>query len=67
MGVICASYTKVKIAGHRQDKYKLKLMQVSLLFDQFVWGGYREADMVGLSLGLPFHTIALKAKTADEM
>jgi hypothetical protein len=25
MGVICASYTKVKIAGHLQDKYKIKI------------------------------------------
>lgn len=36
MGVICGSNGRLKGAGHQQYKYKLKLMQVSFLLDQFV-------------------------------
>lgn len=57
MGVICASNGGVKGAGHQQDKYKLKLMQVSFMLDQFVLGGCRELGMVHLPFvpfGLPF-------------
>lgn len=39
MGVICGWDGGVKGAGHQRDKYKLKLMQVSFLLDQFVFGG----------------------------
>lgn len=54
MGVICASDGGVKGAGHQRDKYKLKLMQVSFLLDQFVLGGCRELGMAHLPFGLPF-------------
>lgn len=57
MGVICATNGRVKGAGHQQDKYKLKLMQVSFLLDQFVLGGCTELGMVHLPFvpfGLPF-------------
>lgn len=58
MGVICASNGGVKGAGHQQDKYKLKLMQVSILLDQFVLGCCREMGIVHLPFvpfSLPFH------------
>lgn len=69
MGVICASDGGVKGAGHQRDKYKLKLMQVSFLLDQFVLGGCRELGMAHLPFGLPFQFRALrqKKKTPNQM
>lgn len=66
MGVICASDGGVKEAGHQQDKYKLKLMQVSFLLDQFVLGRLqRVRGMVHLPFvpfGLPFQFRAWRQK-----
>lgn len=70
MGVICASDGAVKGAGHQQDKYKLKLMQVSFLLDQFVFGGSTELGMVHLPFvpfGLPFQFRARRQKLKIEM
>lgn len=68
MGVICASDGGVKGAGHQWDKYKLKLMQVSFLLDQFVLGGCRELGMVHLPFGLPFQFRAPRQKkTLNQM
>lgn len=50
MGVICASNGRVKGAGHQQDKYKLKLMQVSFLLDQSVVGDRRELGNATLAI-----------------
>lgn len=57
MGVICGSDSAVKGAGHQQDKYKLKLMQVSFLLDQFAFGRLRGARHGALAIGaiLVFH------------
>lgn len=66
MGVICASDGAVKGAGHQQDKYKLKLMQVSFLLDQFVFGGCTELGMVLLPF-VPFQFRARRQKLKIEM
>lgn len=67
MGVICASDDRVKGAGHQRDKYKLKLMQVSFLPDQFVLGGCRELGMVHLPFGLPFQFRAWRQKNENKV
>ena len=66
MGVICASNGRVKGTGHQQDKYKLKLMQVSFLLDQFVLGGLHTARNGALAICAIWSSISiqgLEAKT----
>lgn len=60
MGVICGRDGGVKGAGHQRDKYKLKLMQVSFLLDQFVLGGSARAEE-WLTCHLLFHFISVPA------
>lgn len=64
MGVICGLDDGVKGAGHQRDKYKLKLMQVSFLLDQFVLEAAQTEER--LTCHLLFHFISVPASAALE-
>lgn len=66
MGVICGLDGGVKGAGHQWDKYKLKLMRVSFLLDQFVLGGCADRGMAHLPFALSFRGLHPRGEKMKE-